>query len=545
MPTSIWSLFARESTESSEEEKQMTMDPQRSIGASSDGQKEWDSQPWDSFLAQVRRLQMRIAKAIREAKPGTAKALQWLLTHSHAAKMLAVKRVTENKGARTPGVDNEVWKTGRQKLAATTRLRRRGHKPSPLRRIYIKKKNGKLRPLSIPTLLDRAHQALHMMALQPVAESRADWNSYGFREGRSCADAIGQCFITLAKKASPEWILEGDIKSCFDEISHTWLLEHIPMDRRILGQWLQAGFLEEGRLFPTTAGTPQGGIASPLLANLTLDGLEASIRGAIQPRRDKVNFIRYADDFIVTAARPEILHEQVKPVIIRFLAERGLRLSEEKTLVTHIQKGFNFLGQTVRKHGAKLLITPTRQSVRHVLEKARQLIRSCHGHNAATLIRRLNPILRGWANYHRNVVSKRIYGRVDHLVKQMLWQWAHRQHPKKSRGWIQQRYFSADEPGRFSTRTQDQEGKTRWKKVYAVARTVIQRHIKVRGPAHPYHPDYVDYFKKRRCFAWRTYPLGKACQIAPSRYHLRMKTHKKPDGRITSAEANLRKARAV
>jgi len=488
----------------------MTKGLKRSIGASSAREGEWESTQWDSFLAQVRRLQMRIAKAIRKEKPGKARALQWLLTHSHAAKMLAVKRVTENKGARTPGVDKEVWKTSRQKMAGITRLRRRGYQPQPLRRIYIKKKNGKLRPLSIPTMLDRAHQALHMLALQPVAESRADWNSYGFREGRSCADAMGQCFIALAKKAAPEWVLEGDIKSCFDEISHAWLLEHIPMDRRILGQWLQAGFMEGGQLFPTTAGTPQGGIASPLLANLTLDGLEAVIRGAINPRRDKVNFIRYADDFIVTAARPEILQEQVKPVIVGFLAERGLRLSEEKTILTHIQKGFNFLGQRVRKYGSKLLITPTRQSVRSVLEKARELIRSCHGHNAATLIGRLNPVLRGWANYHRNVVSKRIYGRVDYMLRGMLWRWARRSHPHKSRGWLQRRYFSADEHGHFSIRSPDREGKLRLKTVYALARTVIERHIKVRGPAHPYHPEYVEYFKKRRCFAWRTYPLGKA-----------------------------------
>lgn len=280
------------------------------------------------------------------------------------------------------------------------------------------------------------------------------------------------------------------------------------MDRRILGQWLTAGFMEKDRLFPTTAGTPQGGIASPLLANLTLDGLEAAVRAAVNVRHDKVNFIRYADDFIVTAARPEILHHQVKPVIAQFLAERGLRLSEEKTRVTHIEEGFNFLGQNVRKRGSKLLITPTRHSIRHVLEKSRQLIRSCHGHNAATLIRRLNPVLRGWANYHRHVVSKRIFSRVEYYLRQMLWRWAHRQHPGKSRGWIQRRYFSADESGRFSTRVKDPEGKRQCKKIYSVARTVIERHIKVRGPAQPYHPDYVDYFKKRRCFAWRTYPLG-------------------------------------
>lgn len=487
---------------------------------------------------------MRIAKAIREGKHGKAKALQWILTHSYAAKMLAVKRVTENKGARTPGVDNEVWRTGRQKFAAIHRLRRRGYRPRPLRRIYIEKKNGKLRPLSIPTMTDRAHQALHTLALQPVAESQADRNSYGFREGRSCADAIGQCFITLAKKASPQWVLEGDIKSCFDEISHPWLTKNIPMDRRILGQWLQAGFMENGRLFPTTAGTPQGGIASPLLANLTLDGMESAIRHAINPRRDKVNFIRYADDFIVTAARPEVLQEKVKPAIIGFLAERGLRLSEEKTKITSIQEGFDFLGQRVRKHGSKLLITPTRRSVRSVLEKARDVIRGGRGHNAATLIRKLNPILRGWANYHRHVVSKRIFGRVDYLIRGMLWRWARRRHAKKSRGWIQRRYFSVDEHGRFSVQTLDRQGQPRAQKLYAMGRTIIERHVKVQGSAHPYHPDYVDYFDQRRCFAWRTYPLGSArrnTKPPPSGAHDNLPQHEN-DGRITSAEANLRKA---
>ena len=522
----------------------MTIDLQGSIGASSAKSRDWKSLGWDKIRQQVRRLQMRIAKAIREKRLGKARALQWFLTHSRAAKFLAVKRVSENKGHRTPGIDGKVWRTDRQKFQAVSQLTRRGYHPQPLRRIYILKKNGKLRPLSIPTMLDRAQQALHMLALVPVAEAWADRNSYGFREGRCCADAIAQCFIALAKSYAPVWVLEGDIKSCFDEISHAWLLDHIPMDRRILAQWLKAGFMEKQRLFPTTAGTPQGGIASPALANLTLDGLEPAIRAAIKPRRDKVNFIRYADDFVVTAASKEILEQKVKPVIVEFLRERGLKLSEEKTLITHIAQGFNFLGQRVRKYGNKLLIQPTRQSVRSVLEKARQLIRNCRGLAAAVLIRKLNPLLRGWANYHRHVVSKRAFARVEYYLRAMLWRWARRNHPNKSRGWIKRRYHSADQHGAFSVWICDRQRKRHVLSVYSVARTVIERHIKVRGDANPYQPENVEYFEKRRCFAWRTYPVGKTRAFAAGTDKLATQdaSAKKSDCRITSAEVDLRKA---
>jgi len=206
---------------------------------------------------------MRIAKATQAGKHRKAQALQWVLTHSRSAKLWAVQRVTTNRGAKTPGVDNVIWRTDRQKLQATFNLKRRGYSPRPLRRHYIPKSNGKLRPLSIPTLHDRAMQALYALALAPIAETLADRYSYGFREGRRCADALEQCFTILSKRASAQWVLEGDIRACFDEIDHQWLLQHVPMDKQLLRAWLKAGYWEKEQLFPTSKGTPQGGLTTP------------------------------------------------------------------------------------------------------------------------------------------------------------------------------------------------------------------------------------------------------------------------------------------
>jgi len=235
---------------------------------------DWHSIDWNKVCRNVRRLQARIVKAVREGRWGKVKALVYLLTHSFSGRAVAIKRVVSNKGANTPGVDGVTWNTPELKTAAFCSLRRHGYRPQPLRRVYILKPNGKLRPLGIPVMTDRAMQALYLLGFDPIAESCADLNSYGFRLGRNCADALEQCFNVLCQKHSACWTLEGDIKACFDRISHDWLLANVPLDKVILSKWLKAGFVEKRVLHATTEGTPQGGIISPALANWTLDGLE-------------------------------------------------------------------------------------------------------------------------------------------------------------------------------------------------------------------------------------------------------------------------------
>jgi RNA-directed DNA polymerase len=345
-------------------------------------------------------------------------------------------------------------------------------------------------------------QALYALSLAPIAETLADRNSYGFREGRRCADALEQGFTCLAQKTCAQWVLEGDIKACFDEISHDWLLQHVPMDKQLLQAWLKAGYWEKDQLFPTHAGTPQGGLISPILANMTLDGMEAVAQAAAK-RKDKVHFIRYADDFVVTGASKEILEQKVKPALTAFLSERGLRLSEQKTVLTHVSEGFNFLGHTVRKYGDTLLITPAKSKVEAMRKKIGELIHSAVGLTQEALLRQLNPRLRGWANYYRNGASKQTFGKLDYYVNGRLWRWLKRRHPNKSKTWKRRKYFSAGAKGVFGVRIPTKAGESRVLSLYRAVSTKIQRHIKVRGDANPYDPKYTKYFKMRRCFLWR------------------------------------------
>src|SRR6516165_1714155 len=243
-------------------------------GAAPERTPDWHSIDWKKVWRTVRRLQARIVKAVAAGRWNQVKALVDLLTHSFRGRALAILRVVENSGAKTPGVDGALWNTPEAKSAAFATLRRHGYRPQPLRRVSIPKGNGQRRGLGIPTMADRAMQALHLLGLDPIVESQADGHSYGFRRERRCADAMAQTQTLLSHRRDPEWILEGDIKACFDKIGHEWLLAHVPMDRQVLGRWLRAGFLEEQAWFATMEGTPQGGIVSPALANWTLDGLQ-------------------------------------------------------------------------------------------------------------------------------------------------------------------------------------------------------------------------------------------------------------------------------
>ncbi|EEH0277013.1 group II intron reverse transcriptase/maturase [Salmonella enterica] len=464
----------------------------------------WHAIDWRACHARVRKLQVRIAEATRQQQWRRVRELQRILTRSFSGRAVAVCRVTENTGKRTPGVDGKTWSTPDEKWKGIVSLSSQGYNPQPLRRIHIPKSNGKKRPLGIPTIRDRAMQALWLQALEPVAETTADNNSYGFRPMRSTHDAIESIFHRMSQKVSPAWVLEGDIKGCFDNISHDWLLSNIPMDKRILRKWLKAGYMEKGVFFHTGSGTPQGGIISPLLANMALDGLEGELMRTFRKSRyygakHQVNYVRYADDFICSGISRELLENEVKPLIEAFMQKRGLTLSEEKTAITHIEEGFDFLGQNVRKYGGKMLIKPAKKNLKNFLSKVRRLIKGNPTIPAWKLINLLNPVIRGWANYHQHIVAKDIFNYVDTQIWRAIWRWCKRRHTRKGRRWIADKYFTfGDKRWLFSAATP--EGKTLH--LTRAMDTPIKRHIKIRGDATPYSPGMEIYFERRLDLIW-------------------------------------------
>lgn len=454
----------------------------------------------------VKLLQNRIVKAKIAGRLRMVKKLQSLLVKSQTARILAVKRVSENKGKNTAGVDRELLDTNvkKSKYVDDLKINLNDYKAMPLKRIEIPKKNGKVRPLGIPTMFDRCIQALYKLALEPIAEVTADKNSYGFRPKRSTQDAMKQIWLRTSRKTSGEWILEADIKGCFDNISHQWLYNNIPLDNRLLKQWLKSGFIKNDTLFPTEAGTPQGGIISPLLANMVLDGIEALVKShnsrhqkmkdGIILYRQKIhfNFIRYADDFVVIGNSPKRL-QILQRDIARFLSSRGLELSKEKTHITHIRDGFDFLGFNFRKYpNNKVIVKPTNDGTKSFKSKIKEIFKEYRSSSLELLIDKLNSVIRGWGYYYRFVNSKVIFSELDQYIWYKSLNWVKRLHQRREIIKYYKRYFKP------ISDTYKSETLSNGKKfVFRLSIIPLVEHIKIVATANPFNKDDDAYFTKR------------------------------------------------
>jgi RNA-directed DNA polymerase len=449
--------------------------------------RQWNSIDWIAIKFRVNRLQTRIAKATQNKNWNLVKRLMYLLTHSYSTKLLAVRIVTQNHGKRTAGVDGKLCTTASDKMQAALSLTDKHYHAHPLRRIYIPKPGKSTRrPLSIPTMSDRAMQTLYALALQPVAETTADTRSFGFRLFKCAQDASIYAFRCLWQDTSSPWILEGDIKGCFDNISHSWLKNNIPIDRSILSQFLKSGFIFDDTFYHTDKGAPQGSPISPLLANMTLDGIEKLLKERFP--KMKVYFIRYSDDFLVITPSKEIADE-VREIIHDFLAIRGLELSPEKTVITHIDDGFDFLGWNFRKYKGKLLIKPSQKSIKSITQNLKTIVNKAKSWTQSELIKTLNPVIRGWANYHRHIVAKDTFSKLDSYLWEITWQWGKRRHPNKGHKWVANKYWTSEG-------TRNWIFKTKESKLLKFSDAQIRRHSLLKLDANPYLNR--NYFLKRK-----------------------------------------------
>lgn len=471
---------------------------------------DWRSIDWASANREVARLQQRIFRASQQKQRRKVRSLQKLLLRSESNLVLSVRQVTQvAKGKRTPGVDGRTALTAQARWALVQELRQTPMtRRVPVRRVYIPKANGKQRPLGIPTIEDRARQNVVKTALEPAWEPHFEATSYGFRPGRRTYDAVYLLWTRLNRNGASRWVLDADVRGAYDHISHAFLLQRLGNfpGRWQIKTWLEAGYVEYGTIHSTTEGTPQGGVISPLLANIALDGLRARLnelsRAAIGSRHGAgyFGYARYADDFVVTAPDKGRLEEAV-PKIRDWLAVRGLELNEEKTRIVSAYDGFDFLGFTIRKMApnGKCLTTPQKSKV---LAKLRELKGWLHHHRndrQASIIAHLNPIVRGWANYYRYASSSRVYAYFDARLWQMLWSWCLRRHPTKNRRWIGRRYFGAFGNRSMVFMTERKDRRSRKVPVFLVQ--AYQRHVAyvpVKGSASPMDPALQDYWDRRR-----------------------------------------------
>jgi len=475
-----------------------------------EGRTDWNAVDWRQANRRVRNLRQRIFRASRENDLKKVRSLQKLMLRSRANTLKSVRLVTqENKGKHTAGVDGIVVSTTTERNALVDSLMAdQPWRASPVRRVHIPKANGKLRPLGIPTIRDRALQARVKNALEPFWEARFEPCSYGFRPGRGCHDAIARIYTVAAPTRRRKWVLDADIKGAFDNIDHDYLMQAIGEfpGRELIRQWLKAGFVERGVYDDTTSGTPQGGVISPLLANIALHGMEAAVGVKYIARGDNVGkrgLIRYADDFVVFCETEEDA-QKAKAELSAWLAARGLALSDEKTRIAHLSDGFDFLGFNIRQYRApesrwkwKLLIKPSRKSVKSLKARLTRDWRGLNGQEIKTVLHRLNPIIRGWSNYFRGVVSKRLFAALDSWTFDKEVRWARRTHPRKPWYWVKRKYWGKLHPKRSDVWVfGDAAGQGA--RLLKFAWTPIVRHVLVKGAASPDDPALQGYWTYRR-----------------------------------------------